>query len=637
MRKPSSFVSIALLVAASFAALPTISQAQDDPPGRVARLNYIQGSVSYQVSGDTDWVDADPNRPLTTGDNLWADKDSRGEVHIGSTAIRLASETGISFLNLDDRTVQMELPQGTIEVHLRNHLPGDAFEIDTPNLAFTITHAGEYLIAVDPNGNSTVIVIREGEGEITGGGESHDLGPGQQYIFTGTDQLTYDSGPAPGVDDFEAWCEARDQTENNAVSAQYVSRDVDGYYDLDANGNWETDEDYGEVWFPTGVAADWAPYHRGHWVWIMPWRWTWVPEEPWGFATCHYGRWAFVRGRWGWVPGPMVVRPVYAPALVAFVGGHGPGFGISAEFRPGFDGVGWFPLGPHDVFVPGYHASPRYVQYINITNTKLVKVNDVNMFTSGHGSENFMYAHNGAAVTVVSRDTFVNAHRVDKEEVRVTPEEIAGARTVGSTPLAPTRESFVSASARISEAKPAKPFSERPVVARLNPPAPASRQVPEYTNDSRPFYHPPQPADENHEQPEAQGNNPAGGNNAGAGNSSAATVSRPGFQNFHPRSQPENSAPADNRGTTHGENGAMTHGNAAANESVARPQNEERPAVKYAAPVRAREDMYDIHPPLNQKPAEPAKSSSESHTESHSESHSDSHGNSGSSGGSRNR
>src|SRR5271168_2228450 len=216
MKKAVSLLSMFLLVGAAVAALPAICRAQDDPPDRVARLNFIQGSVSYQVSGDTDWVDADPNRPLTNGDNIWADKDSRAEVHIGSTAIRLSSETGLSILNLDDHTVQLDLPQGTIEIHLRNDTAGDAFEIDTPNLAFTLMRAGEYLIETDPDGSSTVIVVREGEGEVTGGGESYDLGPGGQYFFTGTDQLTYDQGSAPGFDDFEAWCQARDQAENNS-------------------------------------------------------------------------------------------------------------------------------------------------------------------------------------------------------------------------------------------------------------------------------------------------------------------------------------------------------------------------------------------------------------------------------------
>jgi len=174
MRKIGPLFALTLFFSALLTTLSTPVAAQDDqdPPGRVARLNYIQGSVSYQVSGDQNWVQADPNRPLTTGDNLWADQDSRGEVHIGSTAIRMSNETGISFLTLDDRTVQLQLAQGTIEVHLRRLAPGEAFEIDTPNLAFTLTHSGEYRIETDPNGGSTMIVVREGEGEVTGGGDT---------------------------------------------------------------------------------------------------------------------------------------------------------------------------------------------------------------------------------------------------------------------------------------------------------------------------------------------------------------------------------------------------------------------------------------------------------------------------------
>ncbi|HEX5422968.1 MAG TPA: hypothetical protein VFW94_05415, partial [Candidatus Acidoferrales bacterium] len=146
-----------------------------DPPTRVARLSYTTGSVSYQVSGDQDWVAADPNRPLTTNDNLWSDKDSFAEVHIGSTAIRMSSETGISILNLDDRTAQIQLAQGTIEIHLRNLEPGDAWEFDTPNLSFTLTSAGEYRVSTDPNSNVTTIIVREGAGQVTANGDSHDL------------------------------------------------------------------------------------------------------------------------------------------------------------------------------------------------------------------------------------------------------------------------------------------------------------------------------------------------------------------------------------------------------------------------------------------------------------------------------
>jgi hypothetical protein len=471
---------------------PIRSAADDnDPPTRVARLNFIQGSVSYQPGsddGNEDWVAADPNRPLTTGDNLWSDENSRGEVHIGSTSIRLSNLTGISFLNLDDSTIQIQLTQGTMEVRVRNYNPDNAYEIDTPNLAFTIYAPGRYRIQTDPDGNSTIILVREGQGQVTGGGQSYDIASGQRYIFSGTDQLSYDVQPATGLDAFEMWSQSRNQREDSSLSARYVSRDMDGAYDLDDNGDWQQDPEYGAIWIPRGVAAGWAPYHDGHWVWVSPWGWTWVDSQPWGFAPFHYGRWAYVRGYWGWVPGPPAVRPVYAPALVAFVGGGPGGFGISVGFGGGFAGVAWFPLGPRDVYLPSYRTSAAYVQNINVSNTRVVNVTQVtNVYNTYHTTTivnnvtvnriNYTYANNAAAVTAVSRETFVGAKAVQAAAVRVTPEQLQSARVVEVTPLAPTRASYVSATARVTpqSAKPPVAFTQKAVVARIAPPTPPAR------------------------------------------------------------------------------------------------------------------------------------------------------------------
>ena len=564
-----------VILAALAASLPQPARAQDpneDPPGRVARLNYIQGSLSYQVSGDQNWVQADPNRPLTTGDNLWADQDSRGEVHIGSTAIRMGSTTGISFLTLDDRTVQLQLAQGTIEVHLRRLAAGEAFEIDTPNLSLTLTRSGEYRIESSPNGDFTKIIVREGAGEVIGGADSWELTAGQAYEFSGKDALTYDAYAAPAFDDFEDWCQSRDARENQSVSAKYVSRDVDGYYDLDDYGDWRPAPDYGMIWVPRSVVVGWVPYHYGHWVYIAPWGWTWVDDAPWGFAPFHYGRWVLIGGSWGWVPGPVVVRPVYAPALVGFVGGGA--FSFTVSFGAGFAGVAWFPLGPHDVYVPGFHCSPRYVQNINITNTRVVNVTEVtNVYNTvvvnrNVTTVNYMYAKNAAAVTAVSRETFVNARPVPAAAVRVSSEQIESMRTVDAAPIAPTRSSYIASTAKGATVKPPVPFAQRPVVARLTPAV--SRPAPVYTNESRPFNEHPStpPSNESH-----------------SNNTNEPQPSRDGFRPFTPPS------------------GANT----TAASTAAR--NNQSPSVHYPPAPQARDDMYDVHPPLNQnqKPAQPPK------------------------------
>jgi len=297
-------------------------QAQD-PPSRVARLNYSNGSISFQPGGEGDWVEAVSNRPLTTGDNLWADKDSRAELHVGSTALRIGPETSVTFLDLDDQTTQIKLSQGSLILRVRHLDDGDNFEVDTPNLAFTVQRIGEYRIDVNADGTETDAVVWHGRGEVTGGGSSYTVVAGQDARFTGTDQLDHEIEQVPASDDLDNWAFSRDEHEDHSESANYISTEMTGYEDLDDYGSWHYAAGYGPVWSPRGIAVDWAPYRVGHWAWVGPWGWTWVEDEPWGFAPFHYGRWAYVSSSWCWVPGPVVVRPVYAPALVAFIGGGG--------------------------------------------------------------------------------------------------------------------------------------------------------------------------------------------------------------------------------------------------------------------------------------------------------------------------
>ncbi len=463
------------------------ANAQDDPPDRVARLNYMQGSVSFQPAGTQDWVDASPNRPLTTGDNLWTDQNSSGELHIGSTALRLSSQTGISFLNLNDQATQIQLAQGSLIVHVRQLDDNESFEVDTPNLAFSILRAGDYRLSVDPNGSSSVIDVRAGSGEVSGGGQAFTLDPGQQYSFSGTDQLEYDAHALPVPDNFDNWSYSRDQREDQSVSARYVSREVTGYEDLDSYGSWRNNPEYGPVWFPS-VEAGWAPYHNGHWVSVAPWGWTWVEDEPWGFAPFHYGRWAVIGGTWGWVPGPVavgivvggpVVRPVYAPALVGFVGGGG----FSATLVIGVGaGIAWFPLGPRDVWVPRYHCSPAYVQNVNIRNTRVVNVTQVtniynNVYVNHNTTivNNYTYAQNVHAVTAVSRDTFVNGRPVARSSVQISRQQIQHPQiNRQAASIQPTRQSRIGPQAA-ARALPPAALANRTVVTRM---VPAPQAVP---------------------------------------------------------------------------------------------------------------------------------------------------------------
>lgn len=340
---------------------------QDTPSSRIIRLNYISGSVSYSASGSDDWVVASLNRPLTQGDRLWVERGDRAELHLGSTAIRLAGGTGVEVLGLNDEELQLKVIQGSVSMRVRDYPDDEDIEFDTPDLAFEVREPGEYRIDVDPERDTTIVGVRKGSGTAFTDDES--LKPvrvyeGQRVRFTGESLRVADNARLGSRDDFDRWAAQRDNREESVRSVRYVSRDMTGYEDLDDNGDWQQMDGYGAVWYPRITIANWAPYQYGHWAWIAPWGWTWIDDAPWGFAPFHYGRWAMIGGRWGWIPGPVVPRPVYAPALVAFVGGGNGSASWSISLSSG-SGIAWFPLGPGEPYRPEYTRNAHYLERIN--------------------------------------------------------------------------------------------------------------------------------------------------------------------------------------------------------------------------------------------------------------------------------
>ena len=461
-------LALATVILPVLAAAQDDYQQQDDPPSRVARLGYMEGSVSFQPAGENDWVGAVENRPMTTGDKLWADKDSRAELQLGSAVIRLSENTGISFLNLDDHTAQVQLSSGSINVRVRRLDRDDAFEIDTPNLAFTLSQPGSYRLEASEDGTYSVVTIREGEGEATGNGQTYTLHNGQRGTFNGTDSLNADVEQVGNPDQFDNWAYNRDHRHEQSRSAQYVSNDVVGYDDLDDNGDWRDDSNYGHVWYPH-VEVGWAPYHNGHWDWIDPWGYTWVDDSSWGYAPFHYGRWVSVGGRWGWVAGPREVHAVYAPALVVFVGGGG-GFGGN---------VGWFPLGPREVYVPSYHVSREYVNRVNISNTTVNNTTITNVYnttivnkTTNVTNVTYVNRNVQGAMTAVPQRAFAGAQPVARTAVVVNAREIAAAPVSTRVAVNPTREAVLGARASTANRVTAPPAAvmNRQVIAKKAPP-----------------------------------------------------------------------------------------------------------------------------------------------------------------------
>lgn len=441
---------------------------ENDPPTRVARVAYTEGSVSFQPGGTQDWVAAPINRPLTTGDAVWSDENSRAELQLDGSSIRLSNSSELAFVNLGNEVTQIQLMTGTLILRVWRLDDNESYEVDTPNLAFSVLRPGLYRVSVDGSGSTTSIIARGGQGEVTGGGSAYTVRSGDYDFFSGTDRLVADAQPnAPEPDGFDAWSTDRDRGWGRSRSTRYVSPDVVGAQDLDEYGSWRTTE-YGSVWYPRSVAVGWAPYQAGHWSYIAPWGYTWIDDQPWGFAPFHYGRWIWDGGAWGWVPSPprpqtgQYVRPVYAPALVAWVGAGA--------------GIAWFALGPREVYVPSYPVSANYVRNVNVSNTTVntTVINNVyNTTIINNKTVDVTYANRAApgAVTATSTAAFTSAQPVARNLLKVDQRTVADAQVRAIAPaLVPTKQAVLGSS-REALAKPPVSVQTRSVVARMLPPA----------------------------------------------------------------------------------------------------------------------------------------------------------------------
>ena len=471
--KTISFAGLLLAALAALTPVCVVADA-DDPPSRVARLAYAEGSFSMQPAGTDDWIAAPINRPLTTGDKLWSDSDGRVELQLDGSLLRVSANTSLSFLNLGDDITQVQLSSGTLLVRVRRLDDSETYEIDTPNLAFSILRPGLYRITVDESGSTTAISVRSGQGEVTGAGYAYPVYPNEYDTFSGTDELAEDAEPLGSDQDaFDAWSSLRDERWQRSLSARYVSPDVVGYEDLDDQGDWRPSPSYGYVWYPRAVDAGWAPYHNGHWAYIAPWGYTWVDDQRWGYAPFHYGRWVWEGGAWGWIPAPprvegaVYVRPVYAPALVAWVGVG--------------TGVAWFALGPREVFVPSYPVSRTYVNNINVSNTTVntTVINNVYNTTIVNNRTtinvtNVTYANRNVpgAVAAISTQAFTTAQPVSKNFVRVDARALTGAPTQAFAPAELPAKQAVLGSGHAAAVRPPVAVQARAVVARTAPPQP---------------------------------------------------------------------------------------------------------------------------------------------------------------------
>jgi hypothetical protein len=375
------------------------------PSDRVGRLSLVSGNVSVRTSQK--WLDAEVNFPLATGASVRSGSQAQVGVEIGVNTIELAPESEIEITKLNDRAIQIAVVRGSIGFALRWLGDGDTVEVDISGECVPLLQSGRYDI---------------------------DAGSGRVAVSTEGARSDFDQTPL-------------------------AAPNMTGFAELDAAGSWQSTAEYGAVWAPTGLPTDWAPYRDGHWRWIAPWGWTWIDNQPWGFVTSHYGRWALAGERWGWVPGTFGAHPVYAPAMVAFLGTAGVGLSVADSTGPA---IGWFPLAPGEIYWPSYARDLDYVRNLNLDNIADVSV--IHMDSNGDPPLEVFDEHfaNRRVAAVVPRWVFRNSGAVAPALLNLPEQRLQNAPVLmGSPQIGPVEHRVAATPVAIKQPDPRNAWTNR--------------------------------------------------------------------------------------------------------------------------------------------------------------------------------
>lgn len=283
---------------------------------RVARVSFLEGEARIRRNGLDEWEVLAQNVPIVEGDEISIGVDGRAELQFGKhTHVRLAAGAYVRIATLTEENIALSLSAGTLIARLTSFDPGSSyFEIDAPKTTLAVQRSGRYRVDAGMAGSTEVRT------EVTAGGEARIYSDSAGFTLKddraarvyleGSRAGEWDTGDVEPLDAFADWNAVREdiiaRRLKNANYNKYYDDDIYGADDLEEAGEWLSTPEYGNVWRPhrTSIAryVDWSPYRYGHWRYMPPYGWIWVNDEPWGWATYHYGRWVHWRGQWVWTP-----------------------------------------------------------------------------------------------------------------------------------------------------------------------------------------------------------------------------------------------------------------------------------------------------------------------------------------------
>lgn len=410
------FVALGILFVVCMTII-SVSSAQDESPVMVGRIYHIEGPLLRYIDAENDWVAAVPDAPFGAGDTLYTGSQGQAEFVVpNGTWIRIGDNTQIQFIGLDLDVSEVDVASGLARFYNKDD-----------NLVIKSTSPFGYVL-VYPGGvfdyyvgeNSVEIVPIKGRITFvhTTTNTRYELSPGNPSILADQNQVSSgEGGVDPGWDEWNRSRESFWASRANVTgpSAQYLPPALrhDAYV-FEENGRWERIPYEGSprwLWRPTRVPVGWAPFTVGRWT-----EWygdqTWIPAEPFGYTTHHYGNWIFVRNHWYWAP-PVVRATVGLPIL-----------NIGLFWYPGRVSwihygthIGWVPLAPRETYYSHYRwGGPHFVRVTNINITQ-INIRPRNYAYARHAiivpQNNFYTANNYRAVRItnINTTTIINNYR----------------------------------------------------------------------------------------------------------------------------------------------------------------------------------------------------------------------------------
>ncbi|MHC1744697.1 MAG: DUF6600 domain-containing protein [Syntrophobacteraceae bacterium] len=423
MRNPHRFVWLACLLV--LASGPTVlaqqqqqgNGQQNGKPIMVGRLSLTEGQVLRYVYDDKDWVATIKDTPFGAEDSLYSDQDGKAEILIpNNTWIRIGGDTQIQGIALEDDLTEVDVASGMTRFYSRG---GKTVVKATTPFGYVVAPADSRFDLYVGDESVEVIALKGTVDFIHAKNEArHEVASGAPSLIADAREVTSGDGNVDAS--WDDWNISRDnlwtkRVEVKGDSHEYLPPQLqDEAYELEENGRWERvqyEGQYRNLWRPANVAPGWSPYSYGRWFDYYGDQ-CWIPYEPFGYVTHHYGNWIYASNYWYW-----------APPVVSVGVSVGPAWGLGFGWYPGRVSwlhsdayVGWVPLAPFEPYysrrywgpasfavasvgLPGISINIGGLHWLN--HGVFINHHD---FYRGHGH----HGYHGVRITNINRTTIIN-------------------------------------------------------------------------------------------------------------------------------------------------------------------------------------------------------------------------------------